>query len=118
MKFYKTVALCALAAFACSSSLNAYAGEDLSARRIVDMGCHNTDGTCFVDLDGAAFGASLNCPVGSVNQFRLDNTDTAVGKRTFAALMAAYVSGKHLSVHLEGCSSQGWPTILWFYVVD
>jgi hypothetical protein len=32
--------------------------------------------------------------------------------------MAAYLSGKHISVHLDGCSSQGWPTIAWFYVID
>jgi len=118
MAFFRTIALWALAAGMCLGSLNAYAGEDLSARKIVDIGCHAGDGTCFVDLDGAPFGASLNCPVGAGNQFRFDNSDTSVGKRTFAALMAAYLSGKHLSVHLGGCSSQGWPTIQWFYVVD
>jgi len=118
MKIYKKIMLWVLAVLTYSSCLSAYAGEDLSARKIMDIGCHNSDGTCFVDLDGAAFGASLNCPVGAGNQFRFDNSDTAVGKRTFAALMAAYLSGKHLSVHLGGCSSQGWPTIQWFYVVD
>lgn len=118
MKFYKAILLWLIAAGACLSSLNAYAGEDTGGRRILDVGCHNVNGTCFVDLDGAAFGASLNCPVGATNQFRFDNSDTAVGKRTFAALMAAYLSGKHISVHLDGCSSQGWPTIAWFYVID
>jgi len=118
MTFLKKIALWAFAASLCAGSLNAYAGEDLSARKIVNVGCHTGDGTCFVELDGAAFGASLNCPVKPTNQFRFDNSDTAVGKRTFAAFMAAYLSGKHLAVHLEGCSAQGWPTVAWFYVVD
>lgn len=110
--------LWALTAGMCVSSLNAYAGEDSGARKVVDVGCHNVDGTCFVDLDGPAFGASLNCPIKSTNQFRFDNGDTAIGKRTFAAFMAAYLSGKRITVHLEGCSAQGYPTLIFFYVVD
>jgi hypothetical protein len=118
VRFYRTVLLWALVAGTCVSSLNASAAEDIFGRKINSIGCHNTNGTCFVDLDGAAFGASLNCPLGATNQFRFDNGDTTDGKRTFAALMAAYISGKHISVHLDGCSAQGWPTIQWFNVTD
>jgi hypothetical protein len=118
MTFYKKIAMWTLAAGMCVGSLNAYAGEDVIARKIVDFGCQNNNGTCFVDLDGAAFGASLGCPTGATNQFRFDNSDTAVGKRTLAAFMAAYLSGKHVAVHLEGCSSQGYPTITYFYIMD
>jgi hypothetical protein len=118
MSFYRTIMLWVLAAGMCMSSLNAYAGEDSGVRKVVNVGCHTGDGTCFVGLDGPAFGASLNCPTGATNQFRFDNGDTAIGKRAFAAFMAAYLSGKHVTVHFEGCSAQGYPTLQWFYVVD
>lgn len=118
MTFFRAIVFSTLAACMCLGSLNAYAGENLSARKILDIGCHNNAATCFVDLDGPVFGSSLNCPVSSTSQFRFDNSDTSIGKRTFAALMAAYLSGKRVSVYLEGCSAQGWPTVAYFYVVD
>jgi len=118
MALFRTIALSALAAGTFLGSLNAYAGENLSARKVLDIGCHNTNGTCFVDLDGPVFGSSLNCPVNSTSQFRFDNSDTSVGKRTFAAFLAAYLTGKRVAVYLEGCSAQGWPTVAYFYVVD
>ncbi|HEX2951678.1 MAG TPA: hypothetical protein VHV83_19250 [Armatimonadota bacterium] len=118
MAFYRLILSSALVAGMCLGSLNAYAGEEVGGRKIVDIGCHHVNGTCYVTLDGAAFGASLNCPSGPTNEFRFDDGDTAIGKRTFAALMAAYLSGKHVRVYLNGCTSQGAPAIWWFHVND
>jgi hypothetical protein len=92
--------------------------EDIGFRKIVGIGCHNIDGTCFVTVDGAVFGASLGCASGATTSFRFDNGDTAIGKRTFAALMAAYLSGKHVEVYLTGCSVQGFPAIKYFNIAD
>ena len=117
MTFFRTIALSALAAGMCLGSLNAYAGENLSGRKVLDVGCHNNAATCFVDLDGPPFGSTLGCSVSSTSQFRFDNGDTSIGKRTFAAFLAAYLTGKHVSVYLEGCAG-GWPTVAYFYVTD
>jgi len=110
-----------LAVFCAGTSLvgnNALAGESLTARKIVGLGCHNTNGVCFVTLDGSAFGATLACAVGATNDFRFDNADTANGKRTYAALVAASVAGKSVSVYLDGCTSQGFPNLIYYYVAS
>ena len=49
--------------------------ESVGPRKIFSLGCHNTDGTCYVTLEGAAFGASLNCAGALTNQFRFDDGD-------------------------------------------
>lgn len=99
-------------------STNALAGETLGARKIVGLGCHNTNGVCFVTLDGGAFGATLGCSVGATNDFRFDNGDTANGKRTYAALVAASIAGKSVSVYVDGCTSQGYPNLIYYYVAS
>jgi len=100
-------------------SFNLYAAEDGTGwRKIVDIGCHNVDAICFVTLDGPSFGTNLSCPVSQTNEFRFDNNDTPIGRRTFAALLAAYLSGKKVAVSLEGCSIQGYPLIKYFHISD
>lgn len=99
-------------------SIQAHADEDIDGRKIVDIGCHNDIATCFVTVNGAPFGATLNCLGGATNQFRFDNGDTAIGRRTFSALMTAFISGKRVSIHLVGCSNQGAPTFTWYHVYD
>jgi hypothetical protein len=117
--FYRTTMGLCLAVAVAMTSMNAHAAEeDTGWRKIVDIGCHSTDGdgTCFVTLDGSAFGASLGCQVGPTTQFRFDNANTDTGKRTFAALLAAYVSGKSVGIHLNACTWQGFPAIQWFHI--
>lgn len=107
---------CAVAACALLSSFSARADEETGWRKIVDIGCHHSGGTCFVTLDGAAFGASLGCPGAPTNQFRFDDGDTVTGRRTFTALLAAFTTGKSVSIHLTGCSVQGVPTLAWYHI--
>jgi len=93
--------------------------QDAAARRlrhITHIGCHHVDGTCYVSLDGAAFGAAENCvnaPAGG-NEFRFDNADTANGRRTYASLLAAFLSQRSVAVLIRGCSAQGVPSLLYF----
>jgi len=98
------------------SSNGAFAGESVAGRKVVGVGCHNTDGTCFVTLDGSPFGATLGCAVGASNDFRFDNGDTPIGKRAYASFLAAALAGKTVSVSLEGCTSQGFSRLAYFFV--
>lgn len=94
----------------------AHPDDHVAGRHITHIGCHHIDGTCFVSLDGAAFGAGENCantPAGS-NQFRFDNADTANGRRTYASLLAAFLSQRPVTVLIRGCSAQGVPSLLYF----
>jgi hypothetical protein len=95
-----------------------HASDYPANRYITTIGCHQTDGTCFVNLDGAAFGASEGCVQGGSNQFRFDNADTPNGRRTYASLLSAYLAKKRVDVAISGCSSQGVPTLTYFLVRD
>lgn len=95
---------------------SALAGESVGPRKIIDIGCHNGDGTCFVTLDGEAFGSTLGCLNASGKEFRFDNGDTAVGRRSYASLLAAFLSGKSVSVYLDGCTAQGFSKLAYFHV--
>jgi len=98
------------------SITDAAAGESVASRKVVGVGCHNGDGICFVTLDGSPFGASLGCAVGASNDFRFDNGDTSIGKRAYASFLAAALAGKLVSVSLEGCTSQGYAKLAYFFV--
>jgi hypothetical protein len=98
----------------------ARADDHVSGRRITHIGCHHVDGTCYVSLDGAAFGAVENCahtPAGG-NQFRFDSADTVNGRRTYASLLAAFLSQRPVSVLIRGCSSQGVPSLVYFDIAQ
>jgi hypothetical protein len=98
----------------------ARADEHVAGRHITRIGCHHIDSTCYVSLDGAAFGAAENCastPAGG-NQFRFDNTDTANGRRTYASLLAAFLSQRPVTVQIRGCSVQGVPSLLYFDIAQ
>lgn len=95
-----------------------YAYENISSRKIVDIGCHADNGICYVQVDGPAFGSTLNCssPASSTNQFRFDNADSVNGKRAFAALYAAFLTKKEIDVYLSGCTSQGAPQFGYYHI--
>jgi len=99
-----------------SLTVTAFAGESVASRKVVGEGCHNTDGTCFVTLDGSPFGSTLGCAVGASNDFRLDNADTSISKRAYASFLAASLAGKLVSVSLEGCTTQGYAKLAYFFV--
>ncbi|WP_426323355.1 hypothetical protein [Pseudoduganella sp. R-43] len=98
------------------TSNSANASEYVAGRKVVGVGCHNTDGICFVTLDGSAFGATLGCANGASNEFRFDNGDTSIGKRAYASFLAAALAGKTISVSVEGCTVQGYSKLAYFFV--
>lgn len=106
------------AALACGLSVSTFASESALNRKIQSVGCHNTNGTCYVSLDGAPFGSPLGCPIASTNEFRFDNAETADSKRAYASFFAAFLSGKTVTVTLTGCSSQGVPMLHYYNVLN
>lgn len=97
---------------------DADAAEYVSGRQITNIGCHHGDGTCFVTLDGAPFGANEGCSQGPAhNQFRFDNADTPHGRRTYASLLMAFTTGRRVSVAIYGCSTQGVPSLSYFQIL-
>lgn len=111
-KWLSSVVLAVGVCFTSSGNAN----EQVGPRLITHIGCHHSDGTCFVSLDGPAFGAQQNCLQGATTQFRFDNAETPHGRRTYASLMGAYLARKQVSVAISGCSSQGVPSLSWFVI--
>lgn len=93
-----------------------FSAESVSARKILALGCHNSNDTCYVSLDGPAFSSEPGCISG--NEFRFDNAGESYGKRAYASFFAAYLAGKRITVYLSGCSSQNLPKLAYYSVVD
>ncbi|WP_373350421.1 hypothetical protein [Acinetobacter bereziniae] len=100
--------------FALIFSSLSYADENINSRKIINIGCHVNDGICYVRLDGSEFGSTLGCSISSTNQFRFDNANSTNGKRAFAALYAAFLTQKVVDVYLSGCTSQGFPQLIYY----
>ncbi len=77
---------------------------------VTGLGCHNTDPTCFVNLDGYSSSAYCN----HTNQLRWD-TSSDWGRRFYATLLAAKLSGSPvwLEVSQSTCHAQGFPTFVY-----
>jgi len=116
----KTLILLFMFAFSMGIFMSSYAnaGESVSGRQITSIGCHEVNGICYVSIDGAAFGANEGCANVPTNQFRWDDADQPNGKRTFAALYAAYIASKKVDVYIEGCTTQSFPAVKYFNVHD
>lgn len=98
-------------------SKTAFPAEDLNGRKITSIGCHSWDGTCYISLDGQAFGNSLTCSNKPTDEIRFDNTDTNINmKRAYQSLLIAYLTDKKVSITIDGCSRQGWPTLIWYRI--
>jgi hypothetical protein len=113
---FKKIATCALIASIGLIGSSARAAENTGYRKIIYVGCHHFNNICFIQLEGSPFGGSLGCASGPTNEFRIDNADTVIGRRTYSTLLAAHLSGRTVAVQLDGCSSQGGPALLWFHV--
>lgn len=92
-----------------------FAAEEIYARKILSIGCHHVDGTCYVSVSGEYFGSSLGCSYTSTNQFRFDGS-TSIGKRTYASLYGAFLAKKSIHASLAGCLD-GRPSIVWYMVL-
>jgi hypothetical protein len=102
-----------LAAFSASTP----AAENTGQRTIVDMGCDNVDSVCYIDISGAPAGASTGC---SSNLIQWDSLNDPNGKNTYAALMAAFISGKQVNVYINSCfaARPAYPTIWYFNIYN
>jgi hypothetical protein len=95
---------------------SANAAESVENRQISAIGCHapEGDGTCYVRLTGAAFGASQGCSHG--DEFRFDHGHTPMGQLAYISMLSAKMKQRPVSVYLAGCTRQGMPSLSWYYV--
>ena len=98
-----------------TANTSLFADENVSNRKIIDIGCHTWDDTCFVSLSGAPFGANENCTYKPINEFRFSSS-TANGKRTYASLLSAFLAKKTVDIYISGCGPGGWPTLAYFHI--
>lgn len=108
MKNRLTLALC-LFIFTTISN----AAENITSRKIIDIGCHVNTEVCFVTLSGEQFGKSENCAQPS-NEFRF-NGSTMNGRRAYASLYAAFLSKKLVDIYISGCYS-GFLTLNFYHI--
>ncbi len=98
--------------FLCIS--NDSSAEWVGSRKILSMGCHNTDSICYIEIEGAAVGPA-NC---RGNSIRWDSS-TIQGRNQFALLLSAYHAGKPISLNVaDNCFSMqtNAPTFLYSYI--
>ncbi|WP_266169291.1 hypothetical protein [Dyella subtropica] len=62
------------------------AGEAVGPRKVVNLGCQNSNGTCYVILDGASFGSTLGCAVRQQNFVSTMAIPTMESVRTLPSL--------------------------------
>ncbi|ENU59642.1 hypothetical protein [Acinetobacter guillouiae] len=92
-----------------------FAGENVSNRKIIDIGCHTWDDTCFITLSGPPFGSNENCTDRPINELRFPSSTTN-GKRTYASLLSAFLAKKTVDIYISGCGPGGWPTLAYFHI--
>ncbi|TQV76450.1 hypothetical protein FLL45_00340 [Aliikangiella marina] len=83
---------------------------------ITNIGCHNHDDTCFVEIAGPAVGPE-SC---KSNSIRWRRTADANGEATFSMITAAYFAGNKVRITTSGsCFSRqpNYPTIAYMSVV-
>lgn len=89
---------------------NVVTAATTGARSIYDYGCHLSDTTCYVTLDGNAVGEG-SCVSSSI---RWDSS-TVAGKNWLALFTAAYMAGKKVTLDVAGCyaAQPSFPTFRW-----
>lgn len=90
----------ATAALITFSNHASVAAEDTGLRAIGGFGCHKSDGTCFLDIDGPAVGGSYGCPS---NNVRWDAKNDINGKSWLALVMLAKAQNKKVSFYIASC---------------
>ena len=83
-----------------SFSYNVSSGEYTGWRKIVDLGCNDDSGTCFVTVDGPAVSGSTGC---LNNNLRWDVNNDPNGKSTLALLMMANGLGSRVAIYTARC---------------
>ena len=83
-------------------------------RNITLMGCHLTDGSCFIHIDGPAVGPE-NC---KGNDIRFSVLDSPNGKIWLSLAQGAYVTEKQISFYIKGCYAKqpSYPTFTYGHI--
>jgi hypothetical protein len=89
-----------LAVFLLGLSGLVYGAQSSGYRNIVDMGCHNSDGTCYILVDGSPVTGAAGC---SSNSLRWDARSDPNGRSTLALLMMAKSQGLRVSAYVSSC---------------
>lgn len=91
-----------------------YAEGSIGPRKILNIGCHLNDTTCYVTVEGSAVGPT-QC---SNTSIRWNESSSPGGKNTLALLMGAHMSGKPVLFYiLDTCyASSIYPTFSYINV--
>lgn len=100
--------------FAQSARATPYDTEFL---KIVDIGCSQDVNNCWLTLSKPV-AVDKNCTYaqGTTDQLRWDDLDQPKGQRTFAALYAAFLAGRSVSLLVAGCSGSGYVTFGYYHI--
>jgi hypothetical protein len=81
-------------------------------RSISDFGCHNTDGTCYLTIDGDEVSGGSNCTSRSI---RWDSRNDPNGKTWLALLLTAKSLGTKVGFYVGSCYAMQpvYPTFYW-----
>jgi hypothetical protein len=88
--------------------------QEVGFRKVLSVGCHNTDNTCFITLDGAPFGQDSGCSRAPDTEVRFENGDTPEGRRAYASMLMALQAGTTVTVAISGCTNQGSMKLQYF----
>ncbi len=89
----------------------AQAAGHTGSRKIVDMGCHLGDDTCYVTLDSNI--AQGNCAATTAASVRWSSSSVA-GRNALTLLTAAYMSGKRVSFYITDACYSSQPSFATF----
>ena len=85
-------------------------------RKVVAVGCHSHDRTCYITIDGEAIGPNASCTSNSIRWSAITDENH---NEMVSLLTAAFIAGKSVSIRLEeDCFSlqPAYPTISYFTV--
>lgn len=91
-----------------------YSAGYTGPRSLLEVGCHNGDGTCYLVVDGAAFGES-SCMGSSLRW----DASTKSGRNVLGVLNSAFIAGRKVDFYVSpGCylNQPAFPTFSWFNV--
>jgi hypothetical protein len=91
--------------------------HDTKFLRIIDIGCHQVNDHCYVTLSEPV-AVDIDCTYSktTTSQLRWDDPDQPKGQRTFAALYAAFLAGRSVSLQVAGCSGSGYATFGYYHI--
>lgn len=96
------------------TGLNANAADVMFTGNISDVGCHQVNGTCYLTLENT----SISLPeCKNSGDLRWDNADTENGKRSYASMLAAFLTNTKVQVVVGGCTDQGFPALRYYHLV-